>query len=194
MTAKADTHNTLFVVSINRLCYHWHGWNKMRPQSWRDTCCRLVGRWTTFTKGYLALLPCSSTARTGGRKWCRWNELIDLFQLGANCPDCWHEKKSGKEGGREEHGNSEFEQRYFKKIVVPHAIRVRSMKRTEPLVDGQYGPHPRAGIDFVFSQTQSSVIFKMNRAVQDFFVQFPYSICFPSNLLTINFNNCDISG
>lgn len=114
MTAKADTHNTLFVVSINRLCYHWHGWNKMRPQSWRDTCCRLVGRWTTFTKGYLALLPCSSTARTGGRKWCKWNELIDLFQLGANCPDCWHEKKSGKEGGREEHGNSECEQTYYK--------------------------------------------------------------------------------
>lgn len=120
--------------------------------------------------------------------------LLTFFSLGRAVLTVDMKKKSGKEGGREEHGNSEFEQRYFKKIVVPHAIRVRSMKRTEPLVDGQYGPHPRAGIDFVFSQTQSSVIFKMNRAVQDFFVQFPYSICFPSNLLTINFNNCDISG
>lgn len=119
--------------------------------------------------------------------------LLTFFSLGRTVLTVDMKKRAEKKGEGKSMVTANVN-KDIKKIVVPHAIRVRSMKRTEPLVDGQYGPHPRAGIDFVFSQTQSSVIFKMNRAVQDFFVQFPYSICFPSNLLTINFNNCDISG
>lgn len=119
--------------------------------------------------------------------------LLTFFSLGRTVQTVDMKKRAEKKGEGKSMVTANVN-KHITKIVVPHAIRVRSMKRTEPLVDGQYGPHPRAGIDFVFSQTQSSVIFKMNRAVQDFFVQFPYSICFPSNLLTINFNNCDISG
>lgn len=119
--------------------------------------------------------------------------LLTFFSLGRTVLTVDMKKRAEKKGEGKSMVTANVN-KDIKKIVVPHAIRVRSMKNTEPLVDGQYGPHPRAGIDFVFSQTQSSVIFKMNRAVQDFFVQFPYSICFPSNLLTINFNNCDISG
>lgn len=41
--------------------------------------------------------------------------LLTFFSLGRAVLTVDMKKKSGKEGGREEHGNSEFEQRYLKK-------------------------------------------------------------------------------